>query len=803
MTAAADCGDRRTAQIGDSQQDATTISDIGSRASMVASDLTDDSEKPQAAFKKWKTSFLWQALRRPFQRTSRRDAGLVDDLSAQRIHASGAMKVPKSARRASFNDTIGRKHVNAAVIAAAGAADAKPTKRQARSHRRSISIVPGGVHVGWKELPSPGRQRKVSKTSKMRYHEDKALPAQAQVTCNAAIAARHARVLERIIVSGSSLELEIIKAKRENKFASAGKSMDATKVQPYSVVAPRKVGALKEALLDTDMANGIIGELRAMMVDEDVILGAMSVGEAKLAVQLGGNEEISGARTALEELADAGDEQTQRGAAQAKRMIRPQPVRVVCLDHTEQESEALAKSGDSAARRVDVCTLYARSSAPNSETGRETASSAAGAVSSAPPATGAMASAAVLTGGAIGALGQMLWYSKRELNTASPGVTTTAIAPKKDALTSPEIAADKSLDTPQTQTQNATTSLGEAVQYAVEIVDDARQGDVKEAMTDGVRFTTAGLEMSQPMVGAVAKAVEEHLLPANKAPSQPHRVATAVTSTAVAPVSINGKTTTAAPRSAVLATAEERLAASNKLSEAPVHDKATTGLPMGVDMSTAAHYILSPSQAVASTTAEHAGMYDALASVSAAALEYSQGGPEAMLDIKPPTDRMAVFIHWWGFELTLPPPSIKYLSTARSVSGAFMSFLQTMATTSGAPELLPFIRYISTFMDMEFSAIKSQDKGHGVVVAATWLMPLALVPRPWDYGVDGMSTSKTAADTDEKRATGAAAGPEAPPLPMPVISAFVRKDGADTPTALQKDPKAGSVAGGLAARVSS
>lgn len=35
---------------------------------------------------------------------------------------------------------------------------------------------------------------------------------------------------------------------------------------------------------------------------------------------------------------------------------------------------------------------------------------------------------------------------------------------------------------------------------------------------------------------------------------------------------------------------------------------------------------------------------------------------------------------------------------------------------------------------MEFSAIQSQSKGgKGVVLAATWLLPVALVPRPWDF----------------------------------------------------------------------
>ena len=38
----------------------------------------------------------------------------------------------------------------------------------------------------------------------------------------------------------------------------------------------------------------------------------------------------------------------------------------------------------------------------------------------------------------------------------------------------------------------------------------------------------------------------------------------------------------------------------------------------------------------------------------------------------------------------------------------------------GVREVLPFVRYISTFIDTEFNMIKQQDHGKGVVCAATW-----------------------------------------------------------------------------------
>ena len=50
-----------------------------------------------------------------------------------------------------------------------------------------------------------------------------------------------------------------------------------------------------------------------------------------------------------------------------------------------------------------------------------------------------------------------------------------------------------------------------------------------------------------------------------------------------------------------------------------------------------------------------------------------------------------------------------------------MNFLSAVALiNSGVREILPFIRYISQYVDFEFNAIKRQDKGKGVVCAATW-----------------------------------------------------------------------------------
>ncbi|KAL4268678.1 hypothetical protein AB1N83_001110 [Pleurotus pulmonarius] len=142
-------------------------------------------------------------------------------------------------------------------------------------------------------------------------------------------------------------------------------------------------------------------------------------------------------------------------------------------------------------------------------------------------------------------------------------------------------------------------------------------------------------------------------------------------------------------------------------------------------------------------------------------------------NVYPPLDRMSVLTYWWGLEVALPPPSLQYLSNAKSISSTLMNFLSAAALiNNGVREILPFVRYISQFVDFEFSAIQGQDQGNGVVCAATWIMPAAMVPRPWDF-----PTPPTEGGSDEDATKGDFKEPQAdhpdlrdlPPLNVPVV----------------------------------
>jgi hypothetical protein len=151
---------------------------------------------------------------------------------------------------------------------------------------------------------------------------------------------------------------------------------------------------------------------------------------------------------------------------------------------------------------------------------------------------------------------------------------------------------------------------------------------------------------------------------------------------------------------------------------------------------------------------------------------------------------------WWGLELVLPPPSLAFLAHAPSVAHAIINFLTALSVANnGVAELLPFVRYISQYVDFEWGTIQKADQGKGVVCAATWIMPAAMVPRPWDFPdppaaadavdpptgaapVDTAALAKPPADatgSPPASSTGAPALPDVAPTseaaPTPVVDA--------------------------------
>lgn len=98
----------------------------------------------------------------------------------------------------------------------------------------------------------------------------------------------------------------------------------------------------------------------------------------------------------------------------------------------------------------------------------------------------------------------------------------------------------------------------------------------------------------------------------------------------------------------------------------------------------------------------------------------------------------------------LPPPvldilndkELKFVNRAAMITTALTWFFNNLPINSLPlalrPTLLllqriaPYLGYIGTFISWTWSTIKSYDKGSGVILTATWLLPIALIPGTWD-----------------------------------------------------------------------
>ncbi|KAG9304603.1 hypothetical protein G9A89_020167 [Geosiphon pyriformis] len=98
--------------------------------------------------------------------------------------------------------------------------------------------------------------------------------------------------------------------------------------------------------------------------------------------------------------------------------------------------------------------------------------------------------------------------------------------------------------------------------------------------------------------------------------------------------------------------------------------------------------------------------------------------------IKPSAHEISAYTYWWGYEIYVPQECMGRLDQAQSVGTSFLGFLQVVAGNVGS--LHPYFGFISAWVGLQFTLIKSQNAGKGVVLAATWVLPVALIPRAWD-----------------------------------------------------------------------
>ncbi|KAG0057423.1 hypothetical protein BGZ89_001866 [Linnemannia elongata] len=100
----------------------------------------------------------------------------------------------------------------------------------------------------------------------------------------------------------------------------------------------------------------------------------------------------------------------------------------------------------------------------------------------------------------------------------------------------------------------------------------------------------------------------------------------------------------------------------------------------------------------------------------------------------PSTHTMSAYTYWWGYEIYVPHKCMDTIERVSNTSQIFFGFLSgTLSAVPGLAALVPIAKIISAWVGYQWAVIKTQDAGKGVVISATWVLPVALASRPWDH----------------------------------------------------------------------
>ncbi|RKP06017.1 hypothetical protein THASP1DRAFT_32158 [Thamnocephalis sphaerospora] len=106
----------------------------------------------------------------------------------------------------------------------------------------------------------------------------------------------------------------------------------------------------------------------------------------------------------------------------------------------------------------------------------------------------------------------------------------------------------------------------------------------------------------------------------------------------------------------------------------------------------------------------------------------SNGSDDTDEDLPP--EAMEARTYWWGYEIYIPPRMLQKLEDEGDVATGVLYFLGALSKT--VPLIYPFVNMIATFVAMQFTIIKAADRGNGIILVATWVLPIVLIPKPWE-----------------------------------------------------------------------
>lgn len=196
---------------------------------------------------------------------------------------------------------------------------------------------------------------------------------------------------------------------------------------------------------------------------------------------------------------------------------------------------------------------------------------------------------------------------------------------------------------------------------------------------------------------------------------------------------------------------------------------------------------------VSKTDSLHNSRWDFLWSITVGLVRGQTPQTKLVKTWVPSTTKISFQAMWWGYRIYLPPPIMAKLSSeegevlkiAGTITAALTWLLAHVHPSMVPPPLLPvfllirmlgpYVGYIGTFIAWIWGAVENADKGNGVCMTATWILPVALIPSAIKVAATTPATSSGPV------AISPASTPNAPPTTSPAPATSVSA-GITTPT---------------------
>ncbi|KAG0024478.1 hypothetical protein BGZ80_002429 [Entomortierella chlamydospora] len=103
------------------------------------------------------------------------------------------------------------------------------------------------------------------------------------------------------------------------------------------------------------------------------------------------------------------------------------------------------------------------------------------------------------------------------------------------------------------------------------------------------------------------------------------------------------------------------------------------------------------------------------------------------LDGPPSASMISACTFWWGYEIYIPHKSIATIEHVTNTSQVFFNILSNaISGVPGLAALVPIAKIIAAWVGYQWTVIKSENRGKGVIISAIWILPVALASRAWD-----------------------------------------------------------------------